>query len=121
MGYAYAVSLKIISVCLISRQNFSIFARKGEHYPHIHNGHPSATWYNSKESHSGQFYLLYRTALFVCPESDTFLKNYSMYPAGEVRLFLQLYWHAGLCRFATVHPRDIILAAKSWDGLLSWL
>lgn len=31
-----------------------------------------------KESHSEQFSLLYRAALFVCPESDTFLKYYSI-------------------------------------------
>ena len=43
---AYAISLKMSSVCLISRQYFSISARRGEYYPHIHNGHPSATWYN---------------------------------------------------------------------------
>ena len=43
MGYAYAVGLKMFSVYLISRQNFSIFVRKEEYYPHIHNGHPSAT------------------------------------------------------------------------------
>lgn len=38
---------------------------------------PSAAWYNWKESHSGQFYLLYKAALFICSESDTFLKNYN--------------------------------------------
>ncbi len=38
---------------------------------------PSAAWYNWKESHSGQFYLLYKAALFVCPEFDTFLMNYT--------------------------------------------
>ena len=37
---------------------------------------PSAAWYNWKESHSEQFYLLYKAALFVCSEFDTFLMNY---------------------------------------------
>jgi len=46
MGYAYAISLKMPSLCLTFHQNFSMIARREEYYSHIHNGHPSATWYN---------------------------------------------------------------------------
>ena len=49
----------------------------GRYKSHRISAGPFAAWYNWKESHPGQFYLLYRAALFVCPGSDTFLMNYT--------------------------------------------
>ena len=51
----------------------------GRYKSHRISAGPFAAWYNWKESHPGQFYLLYRAALFVCPGSDTFLMNYTMW------------------------------------------
>ena len=34
---------------------FLFWASGKRYYPHIHIGHPSANWYNRKESHSEQF------------------------------------------------------------------
>lgn len=55
----------------------SLLKTSGErYYPHTGTGHPSANWYNWKESHSGQFIFCISCSFCCYSESDTFLKNF---------------------------------------------
>lgn len=68
----------MLCIITILYQGFSVFTSRKEYYPHTLIDETSAAWYNLKESHSEQF-IFFRTALFVCSESDTFLKNFTIY------------------------------------------
>ena len=63
----------------------------GRYKSHRISAGPFAAWYNWKESHPGQFYLLYRAALFVCPGSDTFLMNYTIFLHPEIYFLLTIF------------------------------
>ena len=55
-----------------------LFRASGKrYYPHIGTDHPSANWYNWKESHSEQFIFCISCSFCCCSESDTFLKNFT--------------------------------------------
>ena len=107
-------------VCFISNQEFSVFTKREEYYPHVLIGKIAATLYNDEESHSEQFLffseLLFLSALnlilhlWIIPEKYT-----------EIRINIEVYdiWHrkiphksAGLClqseRPSVWRPRFVI-------------